>query len=461
MLICDTNTILVQSPSGERLRSFAVKSADIPGSNLHHISSCKDCGGLLISQRSRRPEDRRVGYTCSGGPSIIHILVSFIAHLGVTRHQYRNWITGKSLRLVEKARVARLTGAAKFCDLRRRATHSIRADRNAHWRTVAEETERAEACCHSRKLYQMVRRASRGTTGASETLRSRDSAIIAGLGEPLNRWKEHFNELLNHLTSATEVAVEPTDEYDCNTAPPTVDEVRDILRRLRNNKAPGEDGIPAEIYKAVPDVFASKAILLPFFKKGDRRLCSNYRGISLIDVVAKVFAVLLLRRFQGIRDLRTRPSQGGFRLGRGCVDQIFSLRRTLEQHWAYQQPTVLCFVDFAAAFDSVDRGSLWRIMEADGMPTKLLRLIKGYYRSTRARVHAYGEEPETFEVKTGVRQGCTLSPTLFNYTIDYILGKAHQDYAGVAYFCLDLIYLSIYLSISLCSLPICLSYNTL
>ncbi|CAE1331143.1 unnamed protein product [Acanthosepion pharaonis] len=94
-----------------------------------------------------------------------------------------------------------------------------------------------------------------------------------------------------------------------------------------------------------------------FSKKDDRRLCSDYRGISLIDVAAKVLAVLLLRRFQGIRDLRTRPSQGGFRPGRGCVDQIFSLRHTLKQRWAYQQPTVLCFVDFAAAFDSVDRGS--------------------------------------------------------------------------------------------------------
>ncbi|CAE1309194.1 unnamed protein product [Acanthosepion pharaonis] len=71
-------------------------------------------------------------------------------------------------------------------------------------------------------------------------------------------------------------------------------------------------------------------------------------------------------------------------------------------------------------------------MEADGMPAKLLRLIKGYYRSTRARVRAYSEESEMFEVKTGVHQGCALSPTLFNYTIEYILGKALRDYAGVA-----------------------------
>ena len=67
-------------------------------------------------------------------------------------------------------------------------------------------------------------------------------------------------------------------------------------------------------------------------------------------------------------------------------------------------------------------------MEADGMPAKLLRLIQAYYRVTRARVRAYGEESATFEVKTGVRQGCALSPILFNYVIDYILNEALQDF---------------------------------
>ena len=70
-------------------------------------------------------------------------------------------------------------------------------------------------------------------------------------------------------------------------------------------------------------------------------------------------------------------------------------------------------------------------MRADGMHEKLLRLIKGNNQSTRARVRAYGEESETFELKTGVRQGCAQSPTLFNYAIDNILDRVLQDYAGV------------------------------
>ncbi len=178
----------------------------------------------------------------------------------------------------------------------------------------------------------------------------------------------------------------------------------------------------------------SEAVLLPLFKKGDKRICSNYRGISLIDVAAKVFGVILLKRFKSERDQRTRPSQSGLRPGRGCTDQMHNLRHTLEQRWSFQQGTRMCFVDFASAFDSLDRDSLWWIMVADGMPPKLLRLIKAYYLSTKMKVRASGSDSMPFEIRSGVRKGCALSPTLFNYIKDWILGQALQNCSGVSNF---------------------------
>ena len=373
-------------------------------------------------------------------------------HLGSTYRRHRDWISSSTLALAEKARLARLQGASNLRDLRRRASRAIRADRNAHWRQFAEQTERAAACGDSRKLYQLLKQASRTNSGTSETICDRNGTVITSRTDRLARWREHFSELLNHAPPlSTPFMASCGEEYGCSTTAPTVEEVLSVLKSLRNNKAPGEDGIPAEIYKAEPDIFAawlhrvfsvvwaterfpgnwSEATLLPFFKKGDKKLCSNYRGISLIDVAAKAFATLLLKRFQATRDIRTRPSQAGFRPGKSCIDQIFNLRRVLEQRWAHQQPSVLCFIDFAAAFDSVDREALWRIMQADGIPLKLLRLIQGYYRLTRVRVKVYGEETELFDVGTGVRQGCVLSPILFNYAIDYILNTALKDYSGV------------------------------
>ncbi len=121
------------------------------------------------------------------------------------------------------------------------------------------------------------------------------------------------------------------------------------------------------------------------------------------DCAAKVFGVILLKRFQYERDQRTRPYQSGFRPGRGCTDQMHNLRRILEQRWSFQQATVMCFVDFASAFHSVDRDSLWQIMAADGMPPKLLRLIKAYYSSTKMKVRASGSDSIPFEIRSSVR----------------------------------------------------------
>ncbi|CAI9716753.1 protein mono-ADP-ribosyltransferase PARP14-like [Octopus vulgaris] len=127
------------------------------------------------------------------------------------------------------------------------------------------------------KLYQLVKQASRSNLGVSETICDRNSVVIT-----------NFSDRLCHLPpSTTTVAQPPGEEYGCNPAPSIAEEMRGILKNLRNNKALGEDGVPAEIYKAKPDIFAawlhrvfcavwvmegfpddwSEATPLPFFKK--------------------------------------------------------------------------------------------------------------------------------------------------------------------------------------------------
>ncbi len=71
---------------------------------------------------------------------------------------------------------------------------------------------------------------------------------------------------------------------------------------------------------------------------------------------------------------------------------MFNLHRILMQRWSFQQATVLCFVEFASEFDSVDGDSLWHIMTADGMSQKLLGLIKVYCSSTKMKVRATGSD---------------------------------------------------------------------
>ena len=76
------------------------------------------------------------------------------------------------------------------------------------------------------------------------------------------------------------------------------------------------------------------------------------------------------------------------------------------------------FLDFIAAFDSVTRKKFWEILENEGMPLRFVELMKAYYDVSVSRVRVYGEETEEFLVEFGVKQGCVLSPTLFNYCVD-------------------------------------------
>ena len=145
--------------------------------------------------------------------------------------------------------------------------------------------------------------------------------------------------------------------------------------------------------------------------------------------------IVLLNRLREEREIRTREIQADFRPGRGCADQIFTLRQIVWKRNEYQQPTLVVFLDFCATFDSVHRDSLWNIMLLDGVPEKIsiinkVSIINAIYKNTPIRVRVYEELSESFEISTGFRQCGILSQTLFNFAIDWILKNALDGQPG-------------------------------
>nr|KAG5705129.1 hypothetical protein BaRGS_030846 [Batillaria attramentaria] len=124
---------------------------------------------------------------------------------------------------------------------------------------------------------------------------------------------------------------------------------------------------------------------------------------------------------KGAVDPLLRDQQAGFRQNRSCVDQIATLRIIVEQSLEWNSPLYVNFVDYEKAFDSVDRETLWKLLRHYGVPAKLVNLIKNSYDGMTCRIIHGGQLTDSFHVKTGVRQGCLLSPFLFFLAIDWIM----------------------------------------
>jgi len=147
-------------------------------------------------------------------------------------------------------------------------------------------------------------------------------------------------------------------------------------------------------------------------------------GVSLLSVVGKVFARVVLSRLQQIADRVYPESQCGFRSARSTIDMVFSVRQLQEKCREQNQPLFMAFIDLTKAFDLVSRSGLFAVLAKTGYPPKLLDIICSFHTGMKGRVLVDGVISEEFDVKSGVKQGCVLAPTLVGIYFYLLLKNA-------------------------------------
>ena len=123
----------------------------------------------------------------------------------------------------------------------------------------------------------------------------------------------------------------------------------------------------------------------------------------------------------------------GFRKGRGTRDQIANIHWIMERAREFQKNIYFCFIDCAKAFDCVDHNRLWEILKEMGIPDHLICLLRNLYAGQEATVRTGHGTTNWFQIGKGVRQGCILSPCLFNLYAEYIMRNAglEETQAGI------------------------------
>ncbi|PFX18122.1 LINE-1 retrotransposable element ORF2 protein [Stylophora pistillata] len=272
----------------------------------------------------------------------------------------------------------------------------------------------------------------------------KDGTLDKDLAGIRDRWKEHFCELLNQTPSVNIDAIANLPQLSVKShldETPTLEDIATAIGAMKKGKAAGPDGIPAEAYKAAGPALIEKlhvlftriwdeevipsdlqdALIVTIFKKGDKANCENYRGISLLSIAGKIFARILACRLFPIAEEVLPESQCGFRPARGTVDMIFSARQIQEKCREQHKDLYKAFIDLTKAFDSIHRPTLWKVLSKIGCPEKYIRMIRLLHDNMSASVLIDGESTESFVVKTGVKQGCVIAPTLFSIFISAVL----------------------------------------
>ena len=236
---------------------------------------------------------------------------------------------------------------------------------------------------------------------------------------------------------------------DCEV---TFDELSNEIKNLKRSKSSGHDAVINEFLIHAPDYIKCFLVLIfnaiisleyipenwcigtivPVFKSGDQGEVNNYRGITLISVLCKLFTKIMnsrLNKWAESENILTE-SQFGFRAHRGTTDCLFILHGLIEQMLSKGKKLFAAFIDYEKAFDYLDRGAIWAKLIKSGVSSKCIRIFRSLYEKMKLEVKQ-GKKGNSFSSSTGILQGECTSPIFFSFFVNDLENSISTDNDGI------------------------------
>ena len=364
------------------------------------------------------------------------------------------WVTTEMIDRMEERRrwknVNSDEGRKKYRELNNQLRRATDKARQKWWEEQCQELEVLEKSGRSDLLYQKVTQLTKNQRKKKKTacIKDKDGRKLTEPDAVCSRWKQYIEQLYDKENKPTEDAVK-NEEEDTDGAGAEIlfSEFEKALADLKNGKAEGIDGIPAELLKALgctakkelfeickeiylsgewpDDMMAS--IVIPIEKKQGAQECVEFRTISLVSHASKILLKILTRRLEAKAEAFLGDDQYGFRRGCGTREGIAAMRTLYERSLEHDNKVYVCFVDYEKAFDRVNWVKLMAVLQSIGIDWRDRKLIKNLYWKQTAYVRIGDMLSERCEIGRGVRQGCSLSPLLYNIYDEAMMREALEE----------------------------------
>lgn len=358
------------------------------------------------------------------------------------RHK-QEWITDKILELMEKRRLAKDKCRQKYKEIHKQIRTEIRAAKETYYRKKCQEIEELQAKYDIFNVHKKVKElANIQNRKHPNVLQNANGEIITDLEEKLKTWKNYVEELFDDERQKPDLNRDGDEGPEITKA-----EIKYAIKTIKTGKAPGPDELPSEILKLVEDesmdtlvdlfnliykkgIIPKEWLLSTFVtipKKAHAKECTDHRTISLMSHTLKIFLKVIHNRIYKKLEMDISDTQFGFRSGLGTREALFALNVMSQRCLDINQDMYLCFIDYNKAFDRVRHDHLMKLLEEKNLDRRDIAIILNLYYNQRASIRVERQSSEEIEIKKGVRQGCILSPLLFNVYSENIINKAFSD----------------------------------
>jgi hypothetical protein len=335
-------------------------------------------------------------------------------------------------------KIGKATGGVELRQAIRSYNLTVRREKREYSR--AREAKLADLLQHKPKqFWQTVRRsANAGCSIGKQTIFDyyralREPATVADATDPIiHKYYETVPDMPHAVDLDTAFTVADTiTALDTLKSGKTADCNGDVAELFTKAVVDGHYLLAPHLTRTINAIFfsgkfpdsESLGMIISIFKgKGDASDCGNYRGITIITVLSKLYATMINGRLSTWRlhsaDRRAK-GQGGFLKKHRTTDHLFTLQHIIDKYRTKKfKPLYTCFVDLSKAFDTISRPKLWQRLHEMGIRGQMLSALQAYYSNVRECVKSNEGLTDCFDSCLGVKQGCPLSPTLFGLYVD-------------------------------------------